>query len=317
MEKVLIIKLGALGDIVMSLPLLKQIQQHHQNAQISLLTSLEYEHIFQGWPGLIVHSFPRKGIRASLQTLGWLRKQNFRCLYDLQSNDRTGFICAFSGVPLRVGNHTRFPYHRHPKEKYVGQNHIFERMLEVLRANDINAKNDKPFLPTSKEDQEKVERWLEQNSLNNDPIVIMHAGGSPQHPAKRWPYFGELAKTLEQSGYLVVWVGTDIDAELNRSLAESSGIDASNIFSLKQLIALGKKALFAVTNDSGPMHVLSCCDIPIYGLFGPTNWRRNHAVGQKEHVISLGLKEEVFAPSSLEKLTVNAVIDRLKADRFL
>ena len=54
-----------------------------------------------------------------------------------------------------------------------------------------------------------------------------------------------------------------------------------------ELIELGKQALFAVTNDSAPMHILSCSDIPIYALFGPTNPKRTHALGQENRVISV------------------------------
>jgi len=49
---------------------------------------------------------------------------------------------------------------------------------------------------------------------------------------------------------------------------------------------LGQHALFAITNDSGPMHILSCSGVPVYAFFGPTNWRRNHAIGQAKHVIT-------------------------------
>jgi len=35
------------------------------------------------------------------------------------------------------------------------------------------------------------------------------------------------------------------------------------------------------------MHILSCSEIPVYAFFGPTNWKRAHAIGQKKHVITL------------------------------
>ena len=64
------------------------------------------------------------------------------------------------------------------------------------------------------------------------------------------------------------------------------GIDATNVFTLPQLAILGQRARFAVTNDSGPMHVLSASGIPVFALFGPSNWRRNHALGQAARALS-------------------------------
>ena len=57
-------------------------------------------------------------------------------------------------------------------------------------------------------------------------------------------------------------------------------------FTIVELAELGRRARFAITNDSGPMHVLSAAGIPVFGLFGPSDWRRNHALGQAENVIA-------------------------------
>jgi len=317
MQKVLIIKLGALGDVVMSLPLIRQIQQHHASAELFLLTAPAYAGLFARWPDLNVRAFARKGWRASWQALRWIRKQDFARIYDLQSNDRSGLLCALSGVPLRVGNHPRFPYHRHPEEKYCGQNHIFERMCEVLRAAGIDAKNEAPALPVSEQAQEKVRRWLDQQAGKGRPRVLLHAGGSAQHPAKRWPYFSGLGGLLQDAGYCVIWLGGPDEAGLNRHLTDTAGVDASHVFSFEEIIALGQGARFAITNDSGPMHLLSCCRIPVYGLFGPTDWRRSHAVGQAAHVISLDRDGEAFVPSALADLPLTQLVARLRADALL
>ena len=80
-----------------------------------------------------------------------------------------------------------------------------------------------------------------------------------------------------------------------------TGVDATAEFSLLQLAALASHAEFAVTNDSGPMHLLACGSIPVYGLFGPSDWRRNHAVDQVDHVISLNRNEPAFRATRLEE----------------
>jgi ADP-heptose:LPS heptosyltransferase len=83
-----------------------------------------------------------------------------------------------------------------------------------------------------------------------------------------------------------VWLGAGADRPLNALLAQTVGIDATDAFSIPQLAELARHARFAITNDSGPMHVLSAAAIPVYGLFGPTDWRRCHAMGQRERSLS-------------------------------
>ena len=149
--------------------------------------------------------------------------------------------------------------------------------------------------------------------------MILHAGSSASHPDKRWPYYAELASRLDASNYLVVWTGADEDKELNRSLSRITGVDATSEFSVLELVELGKRARFALTSDSGPMHVLSCAGIPVYAFFGPTNWRRNHAIGQESRVIS---PEQVLslpfpAETDLEKIGLDYVVTLLIKDGLL
>jgi len=65
-----------------------------------------------------------------------------------------------------------------------------------------------------------------------------------------------------------------------------SGIDATGRFDYRELAILAGHAAFAVTNDSGPMHVMSIAGLPVYAFFGPTDWRRSHALGQQQRVLT-------------------------------
>ena len=83
-----------------------------------------------------------------------------------------------------------------------------------------------------------------------------------------------------------MWLGAAAERDLNASLAAPGDVDASGAFDILALAEVGRRAAFAVTNDSGPMHVLAAAGIPVFGLFGPSDWRRNHALGQAGHVIA-------------------------------
>lgn len=316
MQKILIIKLGALGDIILSTPMIRQIIKFHHGDQTWLLTSLPYQEIFHNWEPLKVITFPRKGVINTLNTLAWIRKQKFRRVYDLQSNDRTSVICALCGIPERAGNHPRFPYNLHPSQKYTGQKHIFERMYEVLESAGIRATRQLPELLVSDTDRNTVRDFMEKHNLSEKSFVLLHAGASDRHPQKCWPYFNDLAKYLAQSGLGVVWVGSDVEADANRQRARFAGIDSSGLFSINQLAELGHYASFAVTNDSGPMHVIATAGIPVFSLFGPTNWRRHHAAGQEQNVITAE-NNSVFQPQLLEKITLERVLTKIRANNLI
>lgn len=311
MANILIIKLGALGDMVMATPLIKQIQNYHENDNLWLLTTPEFTDIFKNWKGLNIIAFNRKGLIDFFRTASWIRKNKFDRIYDLQSNDRTSIFCSLAGAREIVGNHPRFPYKIHPPGKYTGQCHIYYRMLSVLQSAGMEATFETPCLPVTDKDHNYVNEWLQEKRLQGKPLVIIHAGASFRHPEKCWPYFSDLAEFLDHKGFSIIWTGAGADAAPNKLLSTKTGIDATNVFSICQLAELGRHARFAITNDSGPMHVLSASGIPVISIFGPTSWQRNHAIGQEKNVITLN-KEAGFKPVPLGRINADLVIAHLE-----
>ena len=319
--KILIIKIGALGDLIMSTPIIKRLQEHYSNKEIWLLTSSIYEELFANWEGISIKTIERGSMIDTISIIGWIRKSNFSILYDLQSNDRTAIISALSGVAFRAGNHPRFPYHINPGSIYRGQCHAFERLNKILEKAKIKPAVPLPYLPGNKEIKKKISNWINSNNLTSKKFVIIHAGSSEQHIKKRWGYFSELAKSLCEKNLGIIWVGSDDDRGINKQLSNSFGINATNKFSVLELIELGKHAIFAVTNDSAPMHILSCSGIPIYALFGPTNPKRTHALGQSNRVISLSSNfpadDSKFIPHDISKISLSSVLEKIRKDNII
>lgn len=318
--KVLIIKLGALGDIITSTAIIEQIINHHDKSEIYLLTSPGFNKLFSDFNNLNVISFKRNGLKNKLKSIFWIRKNKFDRIYDLQSNDRTTLYCALSGCSFRAGNHPRFPYHAHPRTKYIGQCHSFERLNQILESANIEKAPPRPFLPITDSTIAEVSKWLKEKNLSGKPFILLHAGSSSFHLEKRWPFFTELAPILNKR-YEIIWIGGNDDIELNATLSKDIGIDATNQFDILALAQLGKNAAFAVTNDSAPMHILSCSEIPVFGLFGPTYARRTHALGQMDNVITaqkeIAKNDRDFTPEDISNISVDKVISRLKESQLL
>ncbi len=283
---ILIIKLGALGDVVMATPLIEAIMAAHAGARIALLTTPAFAPLFEAWPDLEVGAIARPGAVNLWRMLRYVRSIAPQRIYDLQGNDRSAVLCALSSAPERVGNHPRFPYSHHPISAWRGQSHIFERMCAVLESAGVAVTQPTPRLPVSPAASHRIASWIAQQGFADRSFALLHAGASARREAKRWPHFAALARRLLDAGIAVVWLGGPDDRTLNAELVRAGGVDTCGLFDIGELAELGRHARFAVTNDSGPMHVLSAAAIPVFGLFGPSDWRRNHALGQRQHVIA-------------------------------
>ncbi|MCG8379798.1 MAG: glycosyltransferase family 9 protein [Proteobacteria bacterium] len=318
--KILIIKLGALGDVIISTAVVKKILEHHQQDEISLLTTPAYKNLFSNFENLNVIAFERKGFINTIKVISWIRRNKFERIYDLQSNDRSTIYCALSGVAYRAGNHPRFPYHVHPEKKYIGECHSFERLNQIITSAGIQAATPLPYLPIPETVTKEVSTWLDKHGLLKKSFAILHAGSSPLHLKKRWPHFLELAKKINQT-LEIVWIGGNDDIELNELLSKETGINATGAFDILGLAEFGKRAKFAVTNDSAPMHILSCSQIPVFGIFGPTYPRRTHALGQLQNIITasddIASNDESFKPEDISRIPVDKVLNKLKNQNLI
>ena len=292
LKKILIIKMSALGDLFMALPHVEAILAHHADDSVWILTSPPFDRLFTNHPRLKVVVLDRNRRFGSKSTWGrvlWVKRELFDVIYDLQGNRTSRLLVRFSGAPKRVGTQPKPVYNCHPDNPYTKttEQNVFDRLNETLASAGLPAATPGCTLYPPRSDVDAVSAWKHQNRIEDGKYALMHAGSSRKWPSKRWPKekFSTLAAYIEAAGIRCVWLGGKEDREVNRYLSRYSGIDATDRFNILQLYLLGKDACFAVTNDSGPMHILAAAGIPVYGLFGPTNWVRSHAAGQRERVI--------------------------------
>ena len=326
-RRILVIKLGALGDVVLSTALLARILEAHAADEVTLLTAPVYVDLLSGFPRLQIITYRRKGFIEMLRVMRWLLGQSFDVVYDLQGSLRSRIMTLLTQAQKRAGPVPALAYTHSPPPGNPGT-HAFDRFNAVLLAAGLDAALPVSQLPLSAAAASRVDAWLQQQDLSDRRLVLMHAGASARWPSKCWPepYFLQLAQALESRGMAVIWLGGEAEAELNRRLARLSGIDASAVFNLGELAALAHSATFSMTNDSGPMHILSTAGLPVYAFFGPTDWQRSHALGQSAQVLMNPVPcSPCFLPvcppqrqhACLRGITPETVLARLAADGLL
>ena len=266
-DRILVIKLGAMGDFFQASDPFAAIRAHHADAKITLLTTPPFE-AFAGAAPWFDHvwALPRVG---RLDIGGWLalRKQlrdgNFLRVYDLQTSDRSGWYHKlywpgpypeWSGIAKGCSHP-----HANPQRDLM---HSFERQAEQLAMAGIQSVP-APDLSWVVADTARFEL--------GERYALLMPGGAAHRPAKRWPVekYGALAKHLVQMSIRPVLIGgaDERDTMTQILLAEPETRDLSGVTTLADIVALARDAVAAIGNDTGPMHAAAMAGCPSVVLY--------------------------------------------------
>ena len=260
LARILVIRLGALGDFVLSFGPFAAIRARHPGAEITLLTTAPFADLARAAPW-----FDRVVIDArpdwwNLPGLLYLARdlRRFHRVYDLQTSARSSRYFRLAGRPpwSGIAPGCSLP-HANPARDGM---HTLERQREQLAMAGITA-----FPPPDLS-------WLAGTiALPPRPYALLVPGAAPHRPRKRWPAarFGELAALLNARGLTPVVLGTATEAPLAATIAAAcpAAIDLTGRTSLPDISSLALHAALAVGNDTGPMHLAAAVGCPSIVLF--------------------------------------------------
>jgi ADP-heptose:LPS heptosyltransferase len=263
-DKILVIKLGALGDIILVLGHIRAIRTHHPKAHISILTRPAYRELFEK-SGLcdeviIDNQFKILNFWKQYQFLKRLKESHFDRVYDLQNNDRTKgyFLFLKKHISEWVGSVTGADYGITDPERHM-KHALFTHTANLNLAGIQNIELDDLS-------------WMEpiHDIKLPEKSVLFVAGCAPSRPQKRWPapYYRNIAERLIAEGFHPVLLGTVAEREVNEQIAE--GLAITNLTEkthLYDLPSLARQSVGAIGNDTGPAHVLAVTGIPLLALF--------------------------------------------------
>lgn len=266
LSRVLVIKLGALGDFVLALGAFAAIRAAHGRAHITLLTTRPYVELARAsgyfdavWtdqrPGFLQ---PRRWLSLRKE----LRAGQFQRIYDLQTSDRSGWYYRLMGpgCPEWSGIATGCSHpHANPRRDFM---HSLDRLAEQLAAAGIA---DVPPPDLS---------WVHADLARFDlpaRYALLAPGGAPHRPEKRWPAerFGALARVIATRGAVPIVVGGADELMLGDAIvdAAASARNFAGETTLLELAAIARGAAAAVGNDTGPMHLAAVAGCPTVVLF--------------------------------------------------
>lgn len=260
MARILVVKLGALGDFVLAFGPFAAIRARHAGDHVALLTTAPFAPLARAAPWfdeVLVDARPRWW---DLPGLAGLRRQlrGWDLVYDLQTSGRSSRYFRLAGRPAWSGiaPGCSLPHRDAGRDAL----HTVERQRGQLRDAGITR------LP------EPDLAWLMEGGPRlPEPYALLVPGAAPHRPAKRWPAsrFGALARLLRDRGLRPVAAGTAGEMPLAEAIRAAcpEALDLTGRTSLLDLGGLAARARLAVGNDTGPMHLAAAVGCPSLVLF--------------------------------------------------
>jgi heptosyltransferase-1 len=288
---ILIVKLGAIGDVVHALPAAAALRRALPAATLTWVVERGAAPILRAVTAIdrLIeidtrnwrrHLLRRETRRAVNDRLGALRAHAVDVAIDMQGLLKSGLAAWASGAPRRVGFATsalREPASRAFLTEQVDVDdagHVIEKNLALVRHLGIDASGPYEFpIAVSAADEEAV-----RSRLPHAPFAVLNPGGG--WPTKLWSAeaFGRLADALyEQHGLVsLVSFGPGEETLARRVVAGArEGRAALFASTLPQFVVLARHARVFVGGDTGPLHLAAAAGAPIVGIYGPTDPARN------------------------------------------
>jgi heptosyltransferase I len=310
-ERILIVRLSAMGDVIHTLPAAHVLRESFPKAHIGWLVEERWAEL------LCATGSPRRGPRSSGRPLvdevhtvnlkGWgkslfsfstlqrvatvwndVRDARYDVAVDLQGAMRSAALARWSGARIVYGaaEPRESPGSLWYTRKVVARGrHVIEQNVSVAEGLVGHpVKVPRAELPLDPAAEARVEQRLAELGIREFAILNPGAGWG----AKRWPAerYGKVARGLAELGLQSILNYGPGEDELARSAEAASGGSARAMSStLIELIALTRRARLFVGGDTGPMHLAAALRVPVVGIFGPTDPVRNGPYGTRSVVL--------------------------------
>jgi heptosyltransferase I len=311
--RLLVVRLGAMGDILHALPAVTALRIAHPGWNIDWVV----EPIWRALLATEGNSVRDTGKELPMQPLvdrlhfaaskQWrkaplaastrteisnlrrdLKSEHYDAVLDLQGALR-------SAVIARMAAGRRFIGESNPRERaarwlftervHTHAPHVIEQDIELASAIAGDALSPvQPWLPFDP----AAETWADDRLScgAGSPVVLINPGAG--WGAKRWPVerYADVARTLLNRGCRVLVNAGPSEVLLADTISKRTGGGATPLLcSIEQLIAITRRVSLAIAGDTGPLHLACALGRPVVGIYGPTDPGRNGPYGTRFKVL--------------------------------
>ncbi len=325
-DRILVVLLGAIGDVTRALPLLQRLRHGYPQARIVWAVEPASAALLHNHPALdavLVFDRPR-GAAVFLPFLRQIRAQGADLTLDLQRHLKSGIISRASGAPVRLGFHRRnaregnwlFNSHHVP-----AMTHFSSKLQQFLRFADwleLPPAAASFGLQLSEAEAAHVATLLEGVP---QPFVAGFVGSSCE--SRLW--FPErtaaVADALATRGITTVLVGGPDDVTFAAAVVQAAQVPVTNLAgrtSLRDLIGIFARAGATFGPDCGPMHIAAAAGARVVSLWGATSAARSAPWNNEDRVL-IGtapcspcyLKRCPIGRVCMQSISVAAVVESL------
>lgn len=278
-SRILVVRLGALGDIVHTIPAVAALRAAFPGAQIDWLVEDRHRPIVDLVTAIDhVVALPGRGVSGWLAAAGALRRQRYDVALDLQGLMKSAVLARMSGARRVIGFsiwHLREkgarPFYSETGEGSAA--HVIQKnlaLLDVLGVRDATVR-----FPLA---DVRSAALAAVRAAAQGPYVLINPGAA--WPNKRWPAerFGEIAAFVRDvHGWpsFVLWGPGEEALAAAVVQASSTAAQLAPPTTVPDLLALSRDASLMVSGDTGPLHIAAAAGTPTVALFGPTDPQRN------------------------------------------
>jgi heptosyltransferase-2 len=296
-KNILIIKWGALGDLVASTPAIKTVRENFPNAKIWLLTNPLMKQLvppeFLVDEHIVINTNRNKiddSVLNQLLTVFKLRIKKIDLAINLRwTSERAALMTFLSGAKIRVssGPKKMMNLYTIQLDHPIGRYHEIHRNLDIVKAIGCKVEDENPVLFISESEKKFADDFFTKNYLSKENTLCIHPGAS--RTIRAWPVdrFAEIGKRMAEkynAKILITWSGAESQlADKMKSLIGVSAIKSDKTNSIGELAAVISNCKMFLSNCTGPMNVAVAVRTPVIALLGSSDSRDWGAYG-KEHI---------------------------------
>lgn len=310
-QKILLIKLSAIGDVIHTIPVLNKLRRRYPDAQIDWLVSSTIAEFLGPHPAITnVIEFVRDdwatlwrpaSLTNATRLAGRLRAAKYDLVIDLQGQLRSGLLTLATGAPVRIGfgkpiaqrweglsrklpdEARKHAWQGAREGSWLAYSHLIplpslevhavDRYLNVGPMLGLDDGAADFSFPIPREATDRIDALLHYYDIAGAKIVALAPGTIWE--TKQWQRedFAAVARHFLQKGFAVTLIGAPRERALCEAVAALApgAINLAGETTLPELAALIRRSAISVTNNSGPMHLAVALGSPVVSVFGPTN----------------------------------------------